>query len=62
VPVEAARRALDDCAGSARAAVVHLVSGLAPVAAVERAGRYRTLRDALSSLSDNEPDLARPPS
>lgn len=44
-----ATAALSACAGSARAAVLHLVLGLAPSVALERAGRFASLRDALAA-------------
>ena len=44
-----AAAALRDCDGDARAATVHLVLGLSPVAAREHAARYESLRDALDT-------------
>lgn len=50
---QAARDAVTAC-GSARAAVVHLVSGLAPDEARRVAAEHRSLREALASQSGNE--------
>lgn len=54
----AARRALADCAGSARSAVLRVVLGLEPAAAQVRAAQHRTLRAA---LGDPEPSPASGP-
>lgn len=48
-PVEAARRALEACGWSARAAVLHLVLGLEPRLAAERAAAHESLRAALQA-------------
>jgi N-acetylmuramic acid 6-phosphate etherase len=53
-PAAAAEAALEACAGSARAAVVHLVLGLTPAAAITRADRHRSLREALGSSEVSE--------
>jgi N-acetylmuramic acid 6-phosphate etherase len=42
-----AARALDDCDGNARAAVLVLTAGLAPEDAIDRAARNRSLREAM---------------
>jgi N-acetylmuramic acid 6-phosphate etherase len=44
---EAAAAALDACQGNTRAAVVHLVLGLPPADAADRAAQFITLRDSL---------------
>jgi N-acetylmuramic acid 6-phosphate etherase len=44
---EAAATALDACGGNTRAAVVHLVLGLPPAEAADRAAQFITLRDSL---------------
>jgi N-acetylmuramic acid 6-phosphate etherase len=49
--LDAAADALAACADDARAAVVHLVLGLAPAEARARAARFITLRDTLASKS-----------
>ncbi|MDQ6937705.1 MAG: hypothetical protein M3140_08340, partial [Actinomycetota bacterium] len=57
----AARRALADCAGNARAAVLRVVLGLEPAAALVRAAQHRTLRAALGdpeSSPASGPDIA----
>lgn len=46
-----AAAALEACGGDSRAAVVHLVLGLAPEEAVAHAARFITLRDALAPIS-----------
>ena len=43
-----ARRALERCDWNARAAVVHLATGLVPDAAAERAAAHRTVREAVA--------------
>jgi N-acetylmuramic acid 6-phosphate etherase len=48
-PVEAARSALEVCGWSGRAAVLHLLLGLQPQVALERAAAYESLRAALSA-------------
>jgi N-acetylmuramic acid 6-phosphate etherase len=48
-PTEIAARALDDCAGNARAAVLHLELGLSVASALAYAARHRSLRDALAA-------------
>lgn len=48
-PVEGLR-ALDACGGNARAAVIHLVSGLEPAAAAAHASRFITLRESLAQI------------
>jgi N-acetylmuramic acid 6-phosphate etherase len=55
VPPAVARAALDRCDQEARAAVVHLVTGLAPGSARERARQHRTLRAALA-----DPEVSSP--
>jgi N-acetylmuramic acid 6-phosphate etherase len=45
----AATAALDECGGNTRAAVVRIVLGLEPAAAIARAAAYRTLRDAVTA-------------
>lgn len=47
-----ARTALDVCGGNTRAAVVHLVTGLAAEPAAAVAGRHARLRDALAEVSE----------
>lgn len=47
--VATAAAALRDCGGDARAAAVHLVLGLPPAAARERAARHESLRAALET-------------
>jgi N-acetylmuramic acid 6-phosphate etherase len=47
-----ARGALERCGDNARAAVVHLVSGLAPADAAAVAARHPRLRDALAEVSE----------
>lgn len=51
---ETCRAALDDCAGDARAAVLRVLFGLSPDAAITQAAAHRTLRDAIESRSGNE--------
>jgi N-acetylmuramic acid 6-phosphate etherase len=46
---ETAVRALADCAGSARAAVLHLLLGVPASEAVTHAARHRSLREALTA-------------
>jgi N-acetylmuramic acid 6-phosphate etherase len=46
---ETAARALAECAGSARAAVLHLLLGVPAPEAVAQAARHRSLRDALAA-------------
>lgn len=46
---ETAARALADCAGSARAAVLHLLLGLPASEAVTQAARHPSLREALTA-------------
>jgi N-acetylmuramic acid 6-phosphate etherase len=46
---EDATRALADCAGNARAAVLHLMLGLPASEAVAQAAQHRSLRDALTA-------------
>jgi N-acetylmuramic acid 6-phosphate etherase len=45
-----ARAALSACDGNARAAILHLVGGLPPMEAAERAAAYPTLAAALNSV------------
>ena len=47
---DTAARALADCAGNTRAAVVHLLLGLSPADAAAQAGRFITLRDSLRQI------------
>jgi N-acetylmuramic acid 6-phosphate etherase len=46
---ELARQALDRCGWNARAAIVHLVTGLAPDRAAELAAGHRTVREAIAA-------------
>lgn len=55
VGLDEARAALDRCDQDARAAVVHLVTGLDPAAARARADRYRSLREALAATDISNP-------
>jgi N-acetylmuramic acid 6-phosphate etherase len=55
VGLDEARAALDRCDQHARAAVVHLVTGLDPAAARARADRYRSLREALAATDISNP-------
>jgi N-acetylmuramic acid 6-phosphate etherase len=47
---DAAAAALEACDGNTRAAVVHLVLGLAPAEAASHVGRFITLRDSLRQI------------
>jgi N-acetylmuramic acid 6-phosphate etherase len=49
---ERARGAMERCGDNARAAVVHLVAGLAPAEAAAVAARHPRLRDALAEVSE----------
>jgi N-acetylmuramic acid 6-phosphate etherase len=48
-PLAAARTALEACGWNARAAVLHLVAGLAPQEAAQQAAAYPSLRAALAA-------------
>jgi N-acetylmuramic acid 6-phosphate etherase len=48
--LDEARAALTACGGNTRAAIVHLVGGLPPLEAAERAAAYSTLQAALNSV------------
>lgn len=45
-----ARQALQRCGWDARAAIVHLITGLEPAAAADRARAHRTVREAIASV------------
>jgi N-acetylmuramic acid 6-phosphate etherase len=60
-PVEAARVALEACGWNARAAVLNLMTGLAPDRAGELAAAHPTLRAAIAAAAKPAPNGARHP-
>lgn len=58
VPTAVAATALEECSDNLRAAIVRLLTGVRPAVALDVAGSYRTVREAIAAAHRSQSDVS----